>query len=187
MANDKMLQIGDKVELINDTLKGVIIKIEKQFVTLQCKEGFTYTYNKNEIIKRGDFETNSLIDNMDNSIDEKEIRLWKNIKSKNKTSLHIEKINSALEVDLHIHHLVDSENGLTNFEMLNIQLNTAKKKLEFAINKKIQRIVFIHGIGTGVLKNELHQMLKEYPVEIFEASYQKYGQGATEVYIFKNG
>jgi len=182
-----MYQIGDKVELINETLQGVIIKIDKQFVTLQCKEGFVYTYNKNEVIKRDTFETNSLIDNVDNSIDEKELRLWKNIKSKNLPSHHIGKINSTLEVDLHIHQLVASEKGMTNFEMLNIQLNTAKKKLEYAINKKIQRVVFIHGIGTGVLKNELHQMLKKYPVEIFEASYQKYGQGATEVYIYKNG
>ncbi len=182
-----MYQIGDKVELINDTLKGVIIKIDKQFVTLQCEEGFAYTYNKSEVIKRDAFETNSLIDNVDNSIDEKELRLWKNAKSKKKSSLPIGKMHSTLEVDLHIHQLIASEKGLTNFEMLNIQLNTAKKKLEFAINKKIQRVVFIHGIGAGVLKNELHQMLKKYPVEIYEASYQKYGQGATEVSIYKNG
>ena len=54
------------------------------------------------------------------------------------------------------------------------------------MEKKVQKVVFIHGIGDGVLKNELHYLLKKYPVEIMEASFQKYGQGATEIYIYQN-
>ena len=52
-----------------------------------------------------------------------------------------------MEVDLHINQLVKSTRGMQNHEMLNLQLETAKRRLEFAIQNRIQRIVFIHGVG----------------------------------------
>ena len=91
-----------------------------------------------------------------------------------------------MEVDLHIHQLTRSVKGMSNFEMLSIQLDTAKKRLEFAIKKRIPRVIFIHGVGEGVLKIELESLLSKYPVDIYPASFQKYGFGATEVYIFQN-
>ena len=74
---------------------------------------------------------------------------------------------------------------MDNFDMLTLQLNTAKKQLEYAIVKRFSRIVFIHGVGEGV-KRELQYLLRKYPVDFYDASYQKYGLGATEVYIYQN-
>ena len=92
-----------------------------------------------------------------------------------------------MEVDLHIWKLVDKTKGLTNFEMLNIQLETAKRQLEFAIRKRIQRIVFIHGVGEGVLKAELVTLFNRYEgLKWYDTDFRKYGVGATEVYIFQN-
>jgi hypothetical protein len=56
-----------------------------------------------------------------------------------------------LEVDLHINQLIKSTRGLDNYDMLNLQLDTAKSKIEFAISKRISKVVFIHGVGEGVL------------------------------------
>ena len=70
--------------------------------------------------------------------------------------------------------------------MLNLQLETAKRKIEFVISKRISKIVFIHGVGEGVLKSELNSLLNKYPVRYYDASYKKYGLGATEVYVFQN-
>jgi hypothetical protein len=76
---------------------------------------------------------------------------------------------------------------MASHEMLNLQLDTAKRQLEFAIKKHIQRIVFIHGVGEGVLKLELEYLFKRYDnLKFYDANYQKYGVGATEVYIFQN-
>ncbi len=75
---------------------------------------------------------------------------------------------------------------MSNYEMLNLQLDTAKRRLEFAISKKIPRVVFIHGVGEGVLKRELEYLLKRYNVALSDASFQKYGYGATEVYVYQN-
>ena len=91
-----------------------------------------------------------------------------------------------MEVDLHINQLVESTRNMDNFDMLNLQLDTAKHKVEYAIKKRISKIVFIHGVGEGVLKSELLRLLDRYPVKYYDASYQQYGSGATEVYVFHN-
>jgi dsDNA-specific endonuclease/ATPase MutS2 len=76
---------------------------------------------------------------------------------------------------------------MDNSEMLNLQLETAKRQLDFAISKRIQKVVFIHGVGAGVLKEELHYLFRRYDnVKYYDADYQKYGLGATEVYVFQN-
>ena len=91
------------------------------------------------------------------------------------------------EVDLHIHQLTDSTKGMTNFDMLNLQLDTARRQLEFAIKKRIPKMVFIHGVGEGVLRQELETLLSRYNnVQFYDADYKTYGLGATEVKIFQN-
>lgn len=181
MHKHRSFHIGDKVKLINDSLSGIITFIDKQLISIISEEGFTYTFNKNELIPKKDIELSVLNKSFDLVDEGKDSN---NSSTKTKLSSKIKKVNPVLEVDLHIHQLIDSEKGMTNYDMLNLQLQTARKKLENAIQKKLKRIVFIHGIGEGVLKKELHQMLEKYNVEIFEASYKKYGQGATEVYIY---
>ena len=92
-----------------------------------------------------------------------------------------------LEVDLHIEKLVPSFRGMSNHDILTLQVDTARGQVEFAIRNKIPRVVFIHGIGEGVLKLELDYLFARYPEVIFEdANYQKYGLGATQVYIKQN-
>jgi len=92
-----------------------------------------------------------------------------------------------MEVDLHIHQLLNSYKGMTKHDILTFQLDTAKHKLEFAMLKRIQKVVFIHGVGEGVLKLELEYLFKRYEnIKFYDAHYQKYGLGATEVYIFQN-
>jgi hypothetical protein len=92
---------------------------------------------------------------------------------------------SIIEVDLHIHQLLDSTTGLSNSDMLAIQLDTFRKTMEENKNKKGQKIVFIHGKGEGILKNavlsELKSKYRQYPVQ--DASFKEYGFGATMVTI----
>ena len=88
---------------------------------------------------------------------------------------------------MHIHQLTDSTKGMTNFAMLNLQLETARGQLEFAIRERMPKMVFIHGVGEGVLKQELHTVLRRYNnVTFYDADYKEYGLGATEVKIFQN-
>lgn len=91
-----------------------------------------------------------------------------------------------LEVDLHIEELIDDCQTLTAGEMLNIQLNHFRKKMEEAIaNQRIKKVVFIHGVGNGTLKLELRRILsREYShYDYQDASFKEYGFGATMVIV----
>jgi hypothetical protein len=93
--------------------------------------------------------------------------------------------NGILEVDLHMHELLDSTAGMSNGEMLEYQLGVFRKTLEEHKTQKGQRIVFIHGKGDGVLRNailkELKSKYKGYAYQ--DASFREYGFGATMVTI----
>lgn len=88
------------------------------------------------------------------------------------------------EVDLHITELIENPEGLSNFEMLNIQLEKFENELDDAIYKNMKKIIFIHGVGNGRLKQEIVSRLnKTKGVTFQDASYKDYGFGATQVNI----
>ncbi len=91
----------------------------------------------------------------------------------------------VLEIDLHIHELVENTANLSNHDMLKIQLDKFRKVMDENQKKRGQKIVFIHGKGDGVLRKELTDCLrKEYKRATFQdASFQRYGFGATMVII----
>ncbi|HRO43545.1 MAG TPA: Smr/MutS family protein [Flavipsychrobacter sp.] len=90
------------------------------------------------------------------------------------------------ELDLHAEQLISDYKKLSSAEIMNIQLQTLQRYLLLAIIHRQDRMVIIHGIGTGVLKDAVHKMLKEMAdVKSFRNEYMgKYGFGATLV-IFK--
>lgn len=89
------------------------------------------------------------------------------------------------EVDLHIEELVESPAGLSNHEMLSIQMEHFEKELDKALETGVKKIVFIHGVGNGRLKFEIRNLLKDVRgVSFQDASYKEYGYGATQVNIF---
>lgn len=88
------------------------------------------------------------------------------------------------EVDLHIEELLDDHRGMSNGEIVQYQLHHFQKRLDEAIAKHYVKITFIHGVGKGVLKEEILKLLKQYRnIEYRNAPYEKYGYGATEVII----
>lgn len=90
-----------------------------------------------------------------------------------------------VEVDLHIHELVDNTAGLSNADMLQLQLDRFHKVIAEHSGKKGQKIVFIHGKGEGVLRSEiLKQMKTRYKYYQYQdASFKEYGFGATMIII----
>lgn len=92
---------------------------------------------------------------------------------------------NVVEVDLHINELLDSTAGLSNSDMLNVQLEKFREIMEQYKFKKGQKIVFIHGKGEGVLRNAIIQELKaKYRNSSWQdASFREYGFGATMITI----
>ncbi|NDV44446.1 Smr/MutS family protein [Flagellimonas sediminis] len=174
--------IGDRAEVLDEAIKGIVQHIDGDMVTLVTKDGFPMKYHVKDLVKvHGKISVSNL--EVSQIKQEKEVPKRRNTVNKKPKDRNQPK----MEVDLHIHQLVKSTKGLNNFEMLNIQLETAKRQLDFAIQKRIQKMVFIHGVGEGVLKDELQYLFNKYDnVKYYDADYQKYGLGATEVYIFQN-
>ncbi|WAC09486.1 Smr/MutS family protein [Dyadobacter pollutisoli] len=88
-------------------------------------------------------------------------------------------------VDLHIGKLTQDSGKLSNDAILKTQLETFESSLEMAIANGMEEITFIHGAGSGALKNELHRRLgKNQHVQYFkDAQKEKFGYGATLVKI----
>ena len=180
-------EINDTVAVLDDDLSGSITKIEGLEITVATTNGFELKFQADELVKIKDSRimNQSLFSNksLESVLSEKETKKRQNL---SKVSSK-ERTQPAMEVDLHINQLVKNSRGMQNHEMLNLQIKTAKSRLDFAIKNRIQRIVFIHGVGEGVLKLELEYLFKRYEgLKYYDANYQKYGQGATEVYIFQS-
>ena len=179
-------EIGDKVAVLDDDISGVVIKVQNNEISVETTDKFVMTFFVNELVKinnsnelSGFFSTQSLGSVLKDKEEPKKRSFVKEKKSR--------KDEFVLEVDLHIEKLVPSKRGMSNYDILTLQMETAKRQLDFAIKNRMPKVVFIHGVGEGVLKAELDFMLGRYDTISFQdANYQKYGLGATEVYIKQN-
>jgi len=181
-------KVGDTVAVLDDIIKGKVIAVYQNKIVLETVDGFSFDFLPNELViikesqselsKYSDISNEGLLEKIDESSNKKK-------SPKFKSSLKEEKM-PPMEVDLHIHQLTETTRGMDNYDILNLQIETAKHKIEFAIRNRIPKIVFIHGVGAGVLKTELDFLFKNYHIDSYAASFKKYGLGATEVYIYQN-
>jgi len=91
------------------------------------------------------------------------------------------------EVDLHIDTLMGKSNNIDDTLKLKKQLDVFRQCLDSAMDNNFHKVIFIHGVGVGVLKMEIQRMLKGYDnVQFRDAPISRYGIGATEVIISKS-
>ena len=180
-------KIGDSVLVLDEDLSGIVKNIAFNSIAIETPDGFLLDFTIDELVLDASKESLKPLltdsSNIGNIISEKEQSgKRKQVKRKPK-----DKYLPTMEVDLHINQLVKSSKGMTNHDMLSLQLDTARRQLDFAIKKRFQKIVFIHGVGEGVLKMELDYLFGRYNnLKFYDAEYKKYGLGATEVYIYQN-
>ena len=177
-----MFNIGDKIAVLDDDMDGVVLKISNNIITILSTDGFELNFKPNEIIKT---ETSNDFKNSIATFNSSEIKKTKEI-PKPRSFVKEKKVKEIPppEFDLHIEKLVKNFRGMSNYEILTLQTETAKRHLDFAIKNRMPKIVFIHGVGEGVLKSELDFLFGRYEnIDCKEGNYQKYGQGATEIYI----
>jgi len=175
---------GARVEVLDDAIKGYVLEVGDQWAMVRTTDGFDMKFSLDELVVMND-ESTLQVSNIDvyHALSEKQ----STIKKRSFTKKKKEKYTPPMEVDLHIDKLTNQTKSMTNFDMLNLQLDTARRQLEFAISKRIQKVVFIHGMGEGVLKSELQFLFSRYDdISYYDANYREYGLGATEVYIHQS-
>ena len=183
--NEKF-EVGDKVAVLDEAIEGEVVTVKNNEISIKTTDDFVMTFFVNELIK---LQKTSDLNDLFSSKSISEV--LKDKKEPVKRSFTKEKKSKkeefVMEVDLHIEKLVKSFSGMSNFDILNMQMDTVKHKLEFAIKNRLPKMVLIHGVGEGVLKSEIEFFLSRYDNVVFqEANFQKYGFGATEVYIKQN-
>ncbi len=181
-----MLTKGDKVSVLDEAINGTVVSVKNKEVLIETEDGFMMTFFVNELVKIHDSS------NLMNSIKRIDLEEISKEKTERKPRSFVKEKKdkreiAAPEFDLHIEKLVPNKRGMSNYDILTLQTETAKRHIEFAIKNRIPKIVFIHGVGEGILKAELDFLLGRYDgIDFQDANYQKYGLGATEVYIRQN-
>lgn len=89
------------------------------------------------------------------------------------------------EIDLHIEKLSPDHENLSSFEKLTLQIQTLEKYLDLGSAHHLPSMIVIHGVGTGKLRDEIHEILRmRRDVKSFINRYHPaYGYGATEVFF----
>jgi len=91
------------------------------------------------------------------------------------------------EIDLHAEKLEEIHAGMNAHEIFEIQFKKFHTCLENAIAMNKEKIIFVHGVGKGKLKEKIHKALSMHTEVDFyeEAQKEKYGYGATSVTLKK--
>lgn len=178
-------KIGDKVSVLHETIKGIIIHLTNQAVELEDEDGFIRKYPLHKIALQSP-EMDYVV--TEDAISKDQQKLGKRILQANKTSVYV---SDQIEIDLHIEVLRDRHTHLTNYEIIQIQMTTCRAFVQDSIVRKRKRIVLIHGKGEGVLKSEIRTYLerlsndKGISLDYHDASFAEYGiNGATEVLFY---
>ena len=177
-----VFSVGDKVKIVDEQSEGEIIRIDKTQIWVSTDLGFDFPYYPHQLIK--------LTPSGENVYSPKKFQFpatEKKIVEKGKwvfPKIHLHK-KGVPEVDLHLEELIERDSQISHHEKMEYQLAYLQEVLSRAREQKVRRLIIIHGVGEGVLRSAIKNLLVEaYPdVESLDADYSKYGYGATEIII----
>ena len=169
------MKVGDTVRFLNEKGEGIVKEFISAFkARVEISDGIEIEVPVKELVPIPPLSL-------------KDMKVFhKEAPVKQKAAAPVSKAHAKDEmiVDLHIEKLMEDHYGLNNTEKLDIQARHFRKKLEMAVNGHFTKVVFIHGVGNGVLRQTIRDLLKTYEgLEYSDASYKKFGAGATEVKI----
>ena len=165
-------KVGDKVLFKKEMQSGIIININSLYkVVVQTEDGFEVSASVKDLVK---VEVNT-----DKALAYGNYFHQKDADNKSSNSFKRDKSSTILKIDLHIELLSASYQYLDNFEIVQIQLNECHLRIEKALNSNYQKLIIVHGIGTGSLKAEVHKLLRNYNLRFYLSK----DAGATEVML----
>ncbi|MCH2230281.1 MAG: Smr/MutS family protein [Crocinitomicaceae bacterium] len=179
--------VGEKVVFLRESGGGIVKSINsKGLYIIEDESGFEKPYRSLDLAK---------IHGEDYKIDDDHIALMHSEASFTKMNhtVHKEQLTGkrkpvdVWEIDLHIEEITESHRGLSNAQILTKQMNAFKIFLNKARARSIRKVIVIHGVGEGVLKEEIRFFLDGVMgIEFYDADFRKYGKGATAIEIRYN-
>ena len=107
---------GDTVQVLDDNVEGTIVSIENNTVVVETLDGFQIAYERQEllVLENPISSQEFSVANISEVLKNKEVVTHKNTKGQKPK----QRVKPAMEVDLHIHQLVSSQRGLSNYCLL---------------------------------------------------------------------
>jgi len=171
------LKVGDTVRFLNEKGEGTIKEFISSFrVRVEISDGIEIDMPVKELVPVSPISIKDI-----KVVHKETVSHQPKTNSLKQSKAHAK---DEMTVDLHIEKLLEDHYGLNNTEKLNIQVRHFRKKLEMAINGHFTKVVFIHGVGNGVLRQTIRDLLRTYEgLQYSDGEYKKFGAGATEVRI----
>ena len=191
------IKVGDRVKFLNEVGEGVVVELKGSVVVVEDENGFDSEYPTSELLVVGCKaeeaemygnklpELSEILSKEVSQERQEEIQEAFDVKYANARATNQMRRGEYMEVDLHFHELVDDNSGLKDRTKIDIQLNHFERMMKIASEQKIRKIIFIHGVGQGVLRHQIRSRLDLYypNCTVRDANPREYGAGATEVYL----
>jgi len=174
---DSDINVGDYVKFLDQKGGGRVISISEHNVLIISSDGFEEKHPIHTLLKV-DYHSEKLLRSTYIPAN-----YLKNSKQKVQDFMFKSKSNLVWEIDIHIENIKDDFFGMTNHEIITLQLQKCEDVIHNALKAKIRKLVIIHGKGQGVLRNEVHQLLQSFRLDFKDADYLQYSGGATDVFF----
>ena len=185
------------MKFLNDVGSATVVRVEGDSVVVTDEDGFDRTVPSCELLAAPDPEQEAksygdkvpdLAQLLMQDVGEKRMKQLQKefeVRYQHSQATNMARRDAHMEVDLHIHELVDDQRGLPDRTKLAIQLDHFDRMMDIAKREKLRRIVFIHGVGQGVLRHQIRTALDQHHPDCSyrEGDPRKYGSGATEVWL----
>ncbi|MDG2425012.1 MAG: hypothetical protein P8M07_00335 [Flavobacteriales bacterium] len=188
MPSSRQIQVGDCVRFLHDQGGGVVISVRgagsKTVLTVENAEGFPMEYeackcllapnSRQEHIAYGSTDIAGAIA-AEKAADARS----------GPGSSSLRQRQDAHAIDLHIETLTENLQRLSDHDKFELQLETFNQEMDRAVKHRLRRLVFIHGVGSGRLREAiLDEIEQHWPQCVCEsADPYTYGNGATQVYF----
>lgn len=192
----KAFKIGAKVRFLNDVGEGTVKGFSgDDQVLVEDENGFEYEHYAKDLIPmeaKAEMEqayervVPSVLEILQQEMDpNRQRKMEQDFKAKYKEAQARPSGGTVEEVDLHLHAIVDSQAGLSPGVMLELQIAHFERMLQIGIRQRTKKMIFIHGIGQGVLRHQIWSRVEQYYPDCScrSADPRQYGNGATEVWI----
>jgi len=157
---NQLIYLGDYVSIMDEKMKGKVIQIIGDQITIEESNGFESVFHADKIIV---YDTILATDKT-------------KTKEKQSDAIIKEDVIKSSIVDLH-----NTNNYLDKNRILENQIIIFKDELNHAVRNGQTQIIFIHGKGQGILKNEIERILQKEGVSYKKAPHRQFGQGAIQV------
>ena len=176
------MEIGTHVRAVSQKLDGIICRNQDNIYYVRDNDGFEWPMYENElvVIDMTSFEEVQAI--YQGRVPAKQAKSYSRHKT---TKIGGKGVNPKI-VDLHQESLPLYSRNMSDTEIHELQKQTIVKTIEQEKTHQGTQIVFIHGKGNGILRNDLIKLLSKYKLvcKYEDAPFHLYGyHGAIKVTI----